>query len=239
MNKMKYTENYGKKRLGTGFYVAIALCLIIIGGAAWFALAPLSEVSDKPESKGENNVESSQQEYTDPASSYTESTPEIIPELNPTDDKSDFNESEPQQVQTTEEKVISFAMPVQGEIIKKHSNTELQYSKTFGDMRLHTGLDIACKEGTSVSSCSSGKVTAVEADANFGDTVVIDHGNGIIVKYSAITNVKVASGDRVDTGDIIGTSATIPAECNEDPHIHIEVTLNGEPCDPLKTFGLE
>ena len=146
MNKMKYTENYGKKRLGTGFYVAIALCLIIIGGAAWFALAPLSEVSDKPESKGENNVESSQQEYTDPASSYTESTPEIIPELNPTDDKSDFNESEPQQVQTTEEKVISFAMPVQGEIIKKHSNTELQYSKTFGDMRLHTGLDIACKD---------------------------------------------------------------------------------------------
>lgn len=238
MKAMKYTENYGKKRLGAGFYVAIALCLLIIGGAAWFALAPLSEVTDEPSSK----PESSRQEYTDPTPSYTESNPEIITEPTPSTDvlpSNEETESTTEEVKATEDKVISFTMPVQGEIIKKHSNTELQYSKTFGDMRLHTGLDIACKEGTSVSACAGGKVTAVKTDSNLGDTVVIDHGNGMTVSYSAITGVTVAEGDRINTGDVIGISGTVPAECNDDPHIHIEVAVNGEPADPLKTFGLE
>lgn len=238
---MKYSEYYNKKKFGTGFYIAIAVCLLIIGGASWFALAPLSETQTKSESKTQSTP-SKQQEYTNPTPSYTESTPEILPELNPTSDviqSTEETESDTQEVTVKEEKVISFTMPVQGEIIKKHSNTELQYSKTFEDMRLHTGMDIACKEGTSVSSCAAGTVIAIENDSSLGNTVAIDHGDGIIVKYSSIDNLKVENGSKVNTGTIIGTAATIPNECADDSHIHIEVTKNGDPVDPLKTFGLE
>ena len=130
-------------------------------------------------------------------------------------------------------------MPVVGEIIKNHSDTELQYSATYGDMRLHTGIDIACKNGTFVSSCAAGTVTDIIEDSVLGNCVVIDHGNSITVKYASLEDIKVKKGDKVNIGDIIGSVGTIPSECSDETHLHIEVTKDGKPADPLKTFGLE
>ena len=255
---MKYTESYGKKRLGTGFYIGLALCLLIIGGASWFALAPLSE----KDTNSKNETSSEKREYEDPSDPYTESTPQITPE--PTPDTTPDNNpdattsdsgiidstisdiqsavdtpSKTEDVTAKEEKIMSFSMPVEGEIIKNHSDTELQYSKTYGDMRLHTGIDIACKTGTHVSACAAGKVTEIIEDSVLGKCIVIDHGNSITVKYASIENQKVKKGDKVNIGDIIGTIGTVPSECNDDAHLHIEVTKDGKPADPLKTFGLD
>ncbi len=250
---MKYTENYRKKRLGTGFYIGLALCLLIIGGASWFALAPLSEKN----TNSKNETSSQKEEYQNPSDPYTESTPQITPELTPdttpdtTPDSgiidstvSDIQSmpetvSKAEDVTANEEKIMSFSMPVEGEIIKSHNDTELQFSKTYGDMRLHTGLDIACKAGTHVSACASGTVSEIIEDSALGKCVVIDHGNSITVKYASIENLKIKKGDKVNIGDIIGTVGTVPAECNDDAHLHVEVTKNGKSADPLKTFGLE
>ena len=255
---MKYNETYGKRKLGTGFYIGLALCLLIIGGASWFALAPLSEKDTN--SKNENS--SPIDEYQNPSDPYTESTPEITPEFTP-DTTSDTTpgtttsdsgiigstisdiqstidtSSKTEDVTAKEDKVMSFSMPVVGEVIKNHSDTELQYSETYGDMRLHTGLDIACKIGTHISACAAGTVTDIIEDSGLGNCVIIDHGNSITVKYASIENPKVKKGDKVNIGDIIGTIGTVPSECNDETHLHIEVTKDGKTVDPLKTFGLE
>ena len=129
-------------------------------------------------------------------------------------------------------------MPVGGEVIKDYSEKQLQSSATYGDMRIHTGIDIACEDGTSVSAAGDGKVTAFEESSSLGTTVTIDHGNGITTKYAALKNVKVKEGDKVTAGDIIGTVTTVPGECADQSHLHFEVFKNGHSAAPLSTLGL-
>ena len=245
---LKYTQGYsGKKsRFGAGFYVVIALCLLIIGGASWFALSNMMGDSDATPKT------SSGDEYKDKASSYIESeenmieskvedsidkTESVVSEIT-AEQVSDEPYSSDETVSSTEKKVKAFTMPVQGEIIKDYSDSQLQYSATYGDMRLHSGVDIACEKGTSVSACSDGTVLSVDNDATLGNVVTIDHGDGITVRYAALENLKVEQGTKVQAGDIIGTVTTIPAECNDKSHLHIEVSKNGEILSPLKALGL-
>ena len=244
---LKYTQGYNNKksRFGTGFYLVVAVCLLIIGGASWFAL---SNMNNKPETQNKKI-----DEYQDKTSSYikdkgeeieskTESiisdTESIVSQI--TAEKVTEEPYTSEEAETTEEKETkNFSMPVEGEIIKEYSDSVLQYSKTYGDMRLHSGVDIACKEGTSVSACADGTVVSIGSDSFLGNVVVIDHKNGITVKYAALENLKVEQGSRIKCGDIIGTITTIPSECGDDSHLHIEVSKNGEVVSPLKALGFE
>ena len=130
-------------------------------------------------------------------------------------------------------------MPVQGEIIKGYSEKVLQYSATLGDMRIHTGLDIACEEGTSVSAAGNGKVTSVDESSTLGTVMTIEHNGGITTKYASLKDVKLKAGDAVSAGDIIGTVTAVPSECADQSHLHFEAYKNGHPADPLVALGLE
>ena len=242
---MKYSETpkSSKKAVNTGLYVIIALCLLIVGGAAWFALS----AGDTP--KTENSSKSkTEEEYSAPAPSYNDSTdPNMLepPTLNsdistPTADSvsSQPYSSQSESKEETKKDTV-FIMPVEGEIIKKHSAKELQFSSTYGDMRIHNGIDIAAKIGTSISACSDGVVESIDVNTNLGTVLIIDHRNGITVKYAGIENLKFDQGDTVKAGDIIGTVGTVPAECMDKEHLHLEVFKNGEIAEPLETLGLE
>ena len=52
-------------------------------------------------------------------------------------------------------------------------------------------------------------------------------------------SVNVKENDKVVTGDVIGTSGNIPSECADNPHIHVEVILDGTNASPLVALGLE
>lgn len=237
---MKYTESSDnrKKAVNTGLYVIIALCLVVIGGASWFAMR-----AGEPETDKSTPQSSAQSEYSTPSTSYNESVMEPPFVSRPiTESVSDQPYSSGSSVASkTESKPQArvFAMPVQGEVIKKHSDTELQFSSTYGDMRLHTGVDIAVKKGTSVSACCDGVVESVELNTTLGNVVTIDHNNGITVKYASLDDIKVEKSDSVKAGDIIGTVSTVPSECNDKEHLHLEVFENGKSVEPLKTLGLE
>lgn len=245
---MKYTERIPRKKnkLGAGFYIVIASCLLIIGGASWFALSNYESGQSStpiPSQKAES--------YKDNVTSYTENTPsEITPDENiatpPAQSVAESVEKEPySSPQSTESKAesnssllnLQYTMPVEGKIIKKYSEKELQYSSTYSDMRLHKGIDIACKTGTPVNACANGTVISVDESQTLGTTVTIDHSAGVTVKYSAIEKPKVSVGDTVKMGDVIGNATTIPSECKDESHIHIEILRNGKYVD-LSAFGL-
>ena len=135
--------------------------------------------------------------------------------------------------------VTVFSMPIHGEKIKGHSSDELQFSKTYGDMRLHTGIDFKVNKGTAVSACADGVVENIELNTTMGNVVTIDHKNGITIKYAGIENLTVDQGDSVKAGDIIGTVGTIPGECMDKEHLHFEVFKNEESVSPLETLGLK
>lgn len=218
---MKYTKGFNTKRniAGTAFVSIIACCLLIIGGAAWFALSTYQKKDTTPDI--------TKNEYSSNSPSYTESEPQI-----PLKEESvaESVENEPYTSQSTvsepKEKAVIFNMPVEGEIIKDFSSNQLQFSETFGDMRLHTGIDIACKAGTRVSACADGEVQLLEKSSEYGNILTINHGNGIIIKYSALDKITLDVGDKVTAGDIIGVSSTVPSECSEKEHIHIEIFKN-------------
>ena len=232
---MKYTQDYKKPkfRFGTGFYLTVACCLLIIGGASWFALSKIN--NNLPAPKTENN----RSEYKDNVSSYTESTAEKPEET--TKDVAENVSSEPYsspQKTDAPPTAIPFTMPVEGKVIKDYSEDRLQYSATYGDMRLHKGVDIECENETAVSACADGTVLSKTDDAVYGTVLEIDHGGGITVKYASLKDVTVKDGDKVKMGDIIGKVGTVPSECSDNSHIHIEVFKNGKSAAPLKALGL-
>ncbi len=235
---MKYSEYTSKPKFkgSAAFYIIIACCLLALGGASWFAASSISR---------RNNDSSSLSQISEPPQS---SAPESIPVPSGTvsEDVGKSVSDEPySSVESTESKTESkpqkkvFTMPVQGDIIKKYSDKELLFSATYGDMRIHTGIDIACADGTAVSACGDGKVLSAEETAFFGAVVTIDHGDGITTKYAALKDIKVKAGDKVTAGDIIGSVTSIPGECADQSHLHLEAYKDGHVTEPLKVLGLK
>ena len=232
---MKYykTPKFARAITSTGFISITACCLIVIGAFAWFALSKnnKSPVLDKEK----NNTPSYQQDN----SSYNDDNDISYEEPEQIADVDESTTQVPYEETSQQEEVVSFVLPVDGQIIKNFSDTALQYSATYGDMRMHTGIDIACEKGSNIKSVSSGKVTSVVDDANYGRTITIEYANGISVKYCGMGSVNVLEGDNVRTGDIIGTSGEVPCECTDNPHIHIEVIIGGKSVSPLQALNLE
>lgn len=215
---------------GKGFYVALGICMIAIGISAWSAMSALSN-------------EGGQIASSEPDVSVIETpseAPANKPQSNVEDTRSEES-SKPVEVSSkptvsTPQKPVAkfFTYPISGEIIKKFSNSELQYSVTYNDMRLHQGIDFKGAGGTAVKSAGEGVVISVENDQNLGYTVKIDHGNGVTGVYAGLTKaVAVKKGDSVVSGTTLGALGTVTNECLDAPHLHLEFLKDGKSIDPL------
>lgn len=239
--KNKGESKFIKFLNGKAFYVVLCVCFVAIGVAAWTGVQGFRAM---------NELQHSDYGYIDNSSFITGNLsdnnlyPEINSNISSDSSKVESNASEPEQTVTPEPteptetvntEATFFVSPVLGKMIKGYSDTQLQYSMTFGDMRLHKGIDIAAAVGTPVTAAGNGKVTAVEKDAMYGMTVEIDHGNGITVKYCGLNGVPcVEVGTIVDSSTQIGTVDVIPCESVEERHLHLEFFLNGKLVSPEK-----
>ena len=120
-------------------------------------------------------------------------------------------------------------------VIAPFSGTELVKNETTGSWQTHNGTDIAAEMGTEVYAVADGEVTSVKNDALWGVTVVIDHHNGFTTKYCSLgADLTVQQGDKVAGGDVIGVIGdTADVESASAPHLHIEMTHNGQFIDPV------
>ena len=237
---MKYykTSKFTKAITSTGFITIIACVLIAAGAITWFALsrnnkAVTENSSSDLQTPSYNNTDSTYNNSTEAPDAVNEPATDVNDEVSnvPYNDES----TEPQQINTEP----SFILPVTGNISKGYSEGALQYSATYGDMRLHTGVDILCDTGSSIKSVGSGTVKSVTEDANYSKVITIEYSDGITVKYCGMGSVNTNENDKLATGDVIGTSGEIPCECADNPHIHIEVYLNGNVVSPLEALKLE
>lgn len=237
---MKYykTSKFAKAITSTGFTVTVACLLVAVGAVGWFALSRKNSVQETP---SDNN--SSSQSYTDRDNSYNENTDDNLSAQNSSEEVdnsvSDVPYSEESISQSSEPEKPTFILPVDGNIIKGYSDSALQYSATYGDMRMHNGIDISCDTGSDVKSASSGTVKSISEDGLLGRIIEIEHTGGICIKYCGMGSINVKENDTVSSGDILGTSGEIPCECADNPHIHIEVSVDETGVSPLETLGLE
>lgn len=137
-------------------------------------------------------------------------------------------------------KAMNFSAPCDGKVIKKFSDSELIYSKTMDDWRIHLGVDIDAPIGAKITACENGIVEEVKNDPEYGNTVVIRH-NNILTKYSNLASEKLPTvGDNIGKGDVIGVVGdSASSEILDESHIHFAMCEDNIYIDPNKYIKFE
>ncbi|KZE70269.1 hypothetical protein AV545_20740 [Paenibacillus jamilae] len=102
-----------------------------------------------------------------------------------------------------------------------------------GKLKGHTGIDLAAPQGTDIHAAEDGVVIVAEWWSGYGNTVVIDHGDGLWTLYGHIRNggTVVHTGQTVKRGQKIAEVGSTGNSTG--PHCHFEVRENNKPVNPM------
>lgn len=104
-----------------------------------------------------------------------------------------------------------------------------------GEIKLHTGIDIAIPEGTPLYAPFDGTISKVGNEpSGYGNYVEITSEDGFTVKYAHMSTVQVVQGQSVLKSDTVGLSGNTGASTG--PHVHVECIENGSYLNPIFYF---
>lgn len=102
----------------------------------------------------------------------------------------------------------------------------------------HRGLDYSVAPGSPVVAPAGGSVVLAAPLLLTGQTLVIDHGQGLVSALCHLARLDVVAGDSLMPGALVGVSGD--SGIAERPHVHWAVYLHGIPVDPeavMELFG--
>jgi len=123
---------------------------------------------------------------------------------------------------------LRFSVPTEGP-----RSSPFGLRRFFNDQprKPHSGLDIAAPTGTPIRAPANGVVSESGEYFFNGNTVFIDHGQGLVTMYCHMNSIDISTGTHVKRGDIIGTVGETGRVTGA--HLHWGVSLNNVRVDPV------
>lgn len=122
-----------------------------------------------------------------------------------------------------------FCSPLLGTVT---SGMGWRWHPTGGFRGKHTGIDIAAREGSSITAAATGTVVRTGYGEHIGKFVIIKHENSYTTIYGHCSKILTKPGKTVKKGQIIAKSGHTGRTTG--PHVHFEIRKNNVPQDPLK-----
>jgi murein DD-endopeptidase MepM/ murein hydrolase activator NlpD len=121
--------------------------------------------------------------------------------------------------------------PVRGAV-----NSEFGHRRSpwAAGQEFHSGIDIGAERGTPVHAPAAGTVTFAGTHAEYGLTVMLDHGPDLRTIYGHLSKIAVSQGQSVSRGAPLGLTGNTGRSSG--PHLHYEILVQNRPVNPRAYF---
>ena len=99
----------------------------------------------------------------------------------------------------------------------------------------HSGTDLAAPQGPPIHAAAAGRIAWAGAMPIRGNSVLVDHGAGVVTGYHHLLEWNVEVGQMVEAGEIIAKMGSTGFSTG--PHLHWEMTIYGVNVDPMTWVG--
>lgn len=100
------------------------------------------------------------------------------------------------------------------------------------DRQDHLGFDLASTRRAPIPASNAGEVVFADYLGIYGNTVVLDHGYGLMSLYAHLSEISVKVGDRVERAQTVGRTGATGLALGD--HLHFTMLLHGLPVTPLE-----
>ncbi len=122
---------------------------------------------------------------------------------------------------------LEFVLPLKGRVSSPFGKKRYYNNKPRSP---HKGVDIAAPQGSDIVATQRGLVAISEEFFFNGNTIYIDHGEGVVSMYCHMEKLLVKAGEMVERGQVIGTVGETGRATG--PHLHFGLFLNTKAVDP-------
>ncbi len=170
----------------------------------------------------------------------------LLNETNISDPVSDFKKVNENLRESSVKKLIEISQKTEPKILWEGPFLQLKNSKvmaTYGDRRtylykekpisnsVHLGYDLASLEHAPVGAANSGVVKFAGDLGIYGNTIIIDHGLGLMSLYGHLSTILVKEGQAVKKGEIIAKTGSTGLAGGD--HLHFGILMHGYEVTPL------
>ena len=225
-------NNLGPSRRGKGAAVGLVICFVaVIALVGFFTFSRYKRDMSRQLAKaaGKTDTEEKQNKAQETEKQKEETQTQTDQRQNQTSPTA----TQPDALAFSENDLL--AWPVDGNVLMNYSMDQTIYFSTLDQYKYNPALIIGGEVGTEVTASARGIVKSVEVNAQTGNTVTMDLGNGYEAVYGQLKEVPVQEGNYVEQGELVGyLSEPTKYYSVEGCNLYFQLLKDGERVIPME-----